>query len=67
MIKVFNHCKDGNIEWDRVGFISEDGNTIIPPIYDDAENFDNGKAEVRLGSGKDCRYGCIDKKGNWID
>lgn len=67
MIKVFNHCKDGNIEWDRVGFISEDGNTIIPPIYDDAEDFDNGKAEVRLGSGKDCRYGCIDKKGNWID
>ena len=68
MIDLYDIYKDeNNTETYRHGFISEDGKTLIPPIYDFATSFENGISKVRLGSGKGCKYGCIDKKGNWLN
>ena len=67
MIKVHMHFKDDHFDWYKTGFISEDGKTIIAPIYDNASAFENGRAKVCLGRGKDAKHGYIDKKGNWIE
>lgn len=47
---------------DKWGYIDNDGNFIIDPIYDECEDFENGFAIVRLNG----RWGAIDKDGNWV-
>ncbi len=49
--------KDGN-----VGFIDNEGNTVIPCIYEDAEDFDYNKVAVK----KDGKWGVISSKNEEI-
>ena len=46
----------------KMGFIDEDGNWIIKPIYDRAWSFSEGLAKVKIGE----QYGFVDKKGNFV-
>lgn len=46
----------------KIGYINEEGQEIIPCIYDRADDFYNGKAEVKLYD----RYFYIDKTGKEI-
>jgi len=61
-------------KWDnngKYGFVDEDWNTVIEPKYDDAYNFDDGLAKVKI----DGQWGCIDRTGkvivpieyDWVD
>jgi len=47
---------------DKWGFINEDGQVVIAPIYDDASNFFDGLAVVKIGS----KWGYIDKTGQVV-
>jgi len=44
----------------KCGFVDLNGNIIIPYVYDDARDFENGLARVTKGK----RSGLIDKAGN---
>lgn len=46
----------------KYGFIDKTGKEIVPLIYDDVDNFHNGKAYVKLGE----RGFYIDKNGNEV-
>lgn len=49
------------------GYIDKSGHVIIEPIFTSAENFENGLASITIGKEYDkCKYGIIDKKGNYI-
>ena len=44
------------------GYIDRSGQLVIPPIYEEVEDFNNGSAAVK----KDGKWGIIDKKGRWL-
>jgi len=46
----------------RYGFIDEDGNIVIPAIYDDVSKFSEGLVSVQ----KDGKYGYINKQGQVV-
>lgn len=46
----------------KCGFIDKTGKQIIPCMYDDAENFSEGTAKVKMGE----KWGFIDKNGKQI-
>ena len=52
-----------NKKW---GFIDENGNWIIKPIYYDADPFSEGLASVEFGEYPNTKFGFIDKKGNLV-
>lgn len=47
---------------DRWGYINENQEWIIPPRFDKAREFKDGKAAVRMRK----RWGFINKNGNWL-
>lgn len=47
----------------KIGFIDQKGKLVIPPQYDDAEDFKNGMVKVKSGNGL---WGYIDKTGKFI-
>ncbi len=50
--------------WDgKWGFVDEDDNFVIQPIYDEVDEFEGYFASVVLRG----RYGYIDREGNWYD
>ena len=50
---------------DKWGFINRKGETVIPPIFDDADDFYNDVAKVGGTKGSQSGYGFIDRKGQW--
>lgn len=44
------------------GFVNERQEWVIQPKFDDAKEFQVGKAAVRLGN----KWGFIDKRGEWL-
>jgi hypothetical protein len=44
------------------GYIDREGRLVIPPQFESARNFSEGRAEVRLANGT---YGQIDKTGHF--
>lgn len=46
----------------KFGFINEKGEEVIPLIYDDADDFENGFCRVRLGT----KFGIINTKGEEV-
>jgi len=48
---------------DKWGYIDKKGDLIIPPLFDSAGFFNQGKALVKVGD----KYYYIDKKGRFID
>ncbi|MDF2672073.1 MAG: repeat protein [Clostridiales bacterium] len=52
---------------DKVGYIDENGEVIIPPSFDYADAFKNGMAIVSMNNEKpDAKYGLINNKGEYI-
>jgi len=47
----------------KYGFVNQQGNEVIPLIYDYIDNFSEGLAEVR----KNSKWGLVDKKGNEVN
>lgn len=47
---------------DRWGYINENQQWVIPPRYDEAQEFKDGKAAVRMNK----RWGFINKQGDWL-
>jgi hypothetical protein len=46
---------------DKFGYVDTTGSIVIPPTFEEAENFSEGLAIAS----KDEKYGYIDKNGNW--
>lgn len=46
----------------RWGFINENQSWVIPARFDDAKEFKNGKAAVKLNG----KWGFINKRGEWM-
>lgn len=46
----------------RWGFINQNQVVVIPAKYDDAKEFKDGKAAVKLNG----RWGFINKRGQWL-
>ena len=54
-------------EEEQWGFVDKTGKWVIPPQFGDAEDFENGRALVRMEkNGKTYAEGYIDKRGKWI-
>ena len=53
----------GSLGMTKYGFIDFDGNIVISPKYDYAEDFNEGYAKVRKGN----KWGYIDKNDNWLN
>ncbi len=51
-----------NRHTDKYGFLDKQCEVMIPPKYDQVENFSNGLARVKLNG----KWGFIDKKDNWV-
>lgn len=47
---------------DRWGYINENQQWVISPRFDEAREFKDGKAAVRMNK----RWGFINKKGDWL-
>lgn len=47
---------------DRWGYINENQQWVIPPRFDEAREFKDGKAAVRMNR----RWGFINKQGEWL-
>lgn len=47
---------------DRWGYINENHQWVIPPRFDEAREFKDGKAAVRMNR----RWGFINKQGEWL-
>jgi hypothetical protein len=45
------------------GVIDKTGNFVVQPIYDSIGPFENGRALVRTGKGREARFGFIDQAG----
>lgn len=54
--------KESNEKIDKCGFINQQNNIIIPPIFDLAEDFLDGYSKIKL----DGKYGFIDKSGKMV-
>ena len=50
----------------KYGYIDRNGNLIIEPIFDYAENFENGRAVVGFEVNYRRKFGLINKKGEFI-
>jgi len=50
----------------RFGFVDKNGNVVIDYKFNDANDFKNGKAKVRLGNRTNGKYGYINRKGEFI-
>ena len=50
----------------KFGFADEDGTVIIPPRFDGASVFHQGRSIVSISDDYTYYYGLIDKKGKWI-
>ncbi|MNY58035.1 hypothetical protein D3C86_1943260 [compost metagenome] len=46
----------------KIGFVNQEGKEVIPPQFDDAGDFVDGKAEVKIGN----QVYFIDKTGKKI-
>lgn len=46
----------------RWGFINEHQNWVIPAKFEDAKEFQNGRAAVKLNG----KWGFINKRGEWL-
>ena len=58
-------CATQDGDWDynsKFGFVDENWKTVIAPKYDEAYNFFDGLAHVKIGD----KWGCIDKTGKEI-
>ena len=53
-------CDEYTLEGGQYGFVDEQGNEVVPLMYDDAWHFSEGLAAVQLKG----KWGFIDKKGN---
>jgi len=51
-----------NLEQDKWGYIDKTGQIVIKPQFDNAENFSEGLARVKVGD----KYGYIDKTGQIV-
>lgn len=62
MARVADNSENPNSIFGKSGFIDENGKVVIPIIYDEASDFENGKAKVKIGE----REFYIDKTANEI-
>jgi hypothetical protein len=51
---------------DKWGYINRKGETVIAPTFDDADDFYEDAAKVRVTKGSQSGYGFIDRKGQWL-
>lgn len=57
----FKESNDG-----KIGFIDEQGKTVIEPKFSNAESFKEGRAIVSLSENNRDNYGVIDRKGHFL-
>jgi hypothetical protein len=57
----FKESNDG-----KIGFIDEQGKTVIKPKFSNAESFKEGRAIVSLSENNRDYYGVIDRKGHFV-
>ncbi len=48
------------------GYINRKGDLILQPSWDEAEEFNEGTAQVKVLSGSESKYGFIDSIGQWV-
>ncbi|MFP5112294.1 WG repeat-containing protein [Bacillaceae bacterium C204] len=57
----FKESNDG-----KIGFIDEQGKTVIKPKFSNTESFKEGRAIVSLSENNRDNYGVIDRKGHFV-
>ena len=50
----------------KYGYMDKDGNVVINPQFDRADDFSEGLARVRIGDEKTGKWGYIDKEGKFV-
>ena len=51
---------------EKWGYINRKAEIVIPPTFDDADDFYGGMAKAGVLSGDQIKYGFIDSKGQWM-